>query len=160
MEYTVSSSTLDCQAHHPTVCRARLLPMSQPEHAFCPVYASIDLLQEKWTLHIVRALLVGPHGFNELGRAVGGVNTTTLTARLEHLERIGVVSKVVESTMPPRTRYSLTQAGHELQRVIDAIDGWGQKHMRPEFETPGANTIQAPKRRPGRASEPASTEPA
>jgi len=112
--------------------------MTRADHAFCPVYASIDLLQEKWTLHIVRALLTGPHGFNELGRAVGGVNTTTLSARLEHLERIGVVSKVIESTMPPRTRYELTLAGHELQVVIDAVDAWGRKHMRPESATPGA----------------------
>lgn len=114
--------------------------MSQADHAFCPVYASIELLQEKWTLHIVRALLTGAHGFNELARAVGGVNTTTLSARLDHLERIGVVSKVVESTMPPRTRYSLTQAGHELQQVVDAIDAWGRSNMRPELEAPGATT--------------------
>lgn len=123
--------------------------MPQADPVFCPVYASIDLLQEKWTLHIVRALLTGPHGFNELARAVGGVNTTTLSARLEHLERIGVVSKVVESTMPPRTRYSLTKAGHELQQVVDAIDAWGRNHMRPELEAPGAtaagNAVTAPR---------------
>ena len=67
----------------------------------CPVYDSIELLQEKWVLHIVRALLEGPHGFNELGRAVGGANTTTLSQRLDHLERLGLVSKTIESTMPP-----------------------------------------------------------
>lgn len=96
---------------------------------FCPVYQSIQLLQEKWVLHIVRALLSGPHGFNELARAVGGVNTTTLSLRLEQLERLGLLSKTVESTMPPRSRYQLTDAGLELQKVIDAIDGWARSHM-------------------------------
>lgn len=95
----------------------------------CPVHDTIDLLQEKWVLHIVRALLSGPHGFNELGRAVGGANTTTLSSRLEHLERLGLVAKTVESTMPPRTRYELTEAGNELQSVIDAIGGWAKRHM-------------------------------
>lgn len=99
------------------------------ERSYCPVYDSIELLQEKWVLHIVRALLAGPHGFNELGRAVGGANTTTLSQRLEHLERVGLVDKTVESTMPPRTRYELTAAGRELQAIIDAIDTWARRHM-------------------------------
>lgn len=104
--------------------------MPADDHAFCPVHDSIDLLQEKWVLHIVRALLDGPRGFNELSRAVGGVNTTTLAARLERLEREGVVSKTVESTMPPRTRYELTDGGVALQGVIDAIAEWARTHLK------------------------------
>jgi DNA-binding HxlR family transcriptional regulator len=99
------------------------------EHNFCPVHDSIDLLQEKWVMHIVRALLEEGRGFNDLSRSVG-VNAATLSQRLEKLERLGVVDKVVESTMPPRTHYSLTEAGRELQLVIDAIDTWARKHMK------------------------------
>lgn len=106
------------------------IAMSAHDHSLCPVYDSIDLLQEKWVLHIIRALLEAPHGFNELGRAVGGVNTSTLATRLERLEREGIVAKTVESTMPPRTRYELTEAGVALQGVIDAIDSWARTHMR------------------------------
>lgn len=98
-------------------------------HEFCPIYKSIDLLQEKWTLHIVRSLLSGPKGFNELGRDIGGCNPTTLTQRLERLEASGIVAKEVQSTMPPRTRYSLTQAGLALQEVIDAVEHWGHKYL-------------------------------
>lgn len=104
--------------------------MSAETGAWCPVYSSIELFQEKWVLHIVRALLGGPHGFNELSRAVGGANTTTLSQRLEHLERLGIVDKTVESTMPPRTRYELTHAGRELEGIIAAIDSWARAHMR------------------------------
>ncbi|MBW6455249.1 MAG: helix-turn-helix transcriptional regulator [Trueperaceae bacterium] len=104
--------------------------MAIEDHTFCPVHDSIELLQEKWVLHIVRALLDGPRGFNELSRAVGGVNTTTLSARLERLEREGVVSKTVESTMPPRTRYELTEGGVALQGVIDAIGDWAHTHLK------------------------------
>jgi len=97
---------------------------------FCPVHASIDLLQEKWVLHIIRALLAGPRGFNAIARDVGGVNTATLAQRLEKLEGLGVISKEVESTMPPRTRYELTEAGYELQDVIASIDSWARKHIK------------------------------
>jgi len=115
--------------------------MSSHDGDFCPVYDSIQLLQEKWVLHIVRALLAGPHGFNELARAVGGVNTTTLSNRLEHLERLGVVSKTVESTMPPRSRYELSSSGAALHEVIEAIDAWARTHMRrcKEIEAAGAH---------------------
>jgi DNA-binding HxlR family transcriptional regulator len=104
--------------------------MNPVEHDACPVVESIDLLQEKWMLHIIRALLDGPRGFNELARAVGGVNTTTLAARLERLEREGIVTKTIESTMPPRTRYRLTPGGVELQDVIEAIDRWARTYLR------------------------------
>ncbi len=99
------------------------------DHAFCPVYEAINVLQEKWTLHIVRTLLGGASGFNELARAVGGCNPTTLTQRLERLESLGLVNKTVLSVMPPRTTYALTDAGVELHEVVDAIDGWARKNL-------------------------------
>ena len=98
-------------------------------HDYCPVYKSIDLLQEKWTLHIVRSLLDSPKGFNELGRDIGGCNPTTLTQRLERLEDADIVEKTVQSTMPPRTRYALTEAGLALQKVINSIDDWGNRYL-------------------------------
>ncbi|PZA07585.1 MULTISPECIES: helix-turn-helix domain-containing protein [unclassified Meiothermus] len=99
------------------------------DHSFCPVYEAINVLQEKWTLHIIRILLDGPRGFNELSRAVGGCNPATLTQRLERLEGLGIVSKTIHSTMPPRTSYALTEAGQALQEVIEAIDHWGRKYL-------------------------------
>lgn len=100
------------------------------EQDFCPVHDSINLLQEKWTLHIIRSLLAHSRGFNEIARTVGGVNPTTLTQRLEHLEKHGLITKTVESTMPPRTRYELTEAGEELEQIIESISAWAAKHMR------------------------------
>ncbi len=96
---------------------------------YCPVHAAIQVLQEKWTLHIVRALLQGPMGFNELGRAVGGCNPATLKLRLDRLEELGILVRTVHSHMPPRTSYELARAGVDLQRVITAIDGWARDHL-------------------------------
>jgi DNA-binding HxlR family transcriptional regulator len=99
------------------------------EHTFCPVYAAINLLQEKWTLHIIRSLLEGSKGFNELRREVGGCNPSTLSERLETLVTHGVLLKTVQSTMPPRTSYELAPAGAALQDVVDAISAWGKSHL-------------------------------
>lgn len=80
-------------------------------------------------MHIVRALLEGPLGFNELGRTVGGCNPATLKVRLDHLEDLGLLRRTVHSQMPPRTSYELAPAGVDLQRVIDAIDAWAREHL-------------------------------
>src|SRR5580692_12476810 len=99
------------------------------EREYCPVHEAIQVLQEKWTMHIVRALLDGPLGFNELGRAVGGCNPATLKVRLDRLEDLGLVRRTVHSQMPPRTSYELAPSGVDLQRVIDAIDAWARQHL-------------------------------
>jgi len=104
-----------------------------PNRAFCPVYDSIELLQEKWTLHIIRALLGGPLGFNELGRTVGA-NPSTLAQRLERLEAVGIVVRTVHSHMPPRTSYALSGPGMELQSVIDALGCWATAHLKAPAE--------------------------
>jgi DNA-binding HxlR family transcriptional regulator len=117
--------------------------------AFCPIYGSIDLLQEKWTLHIIRALLQGPLGFNELGRKVGA-NPSTLAQRLEHLEEVGIVERTVQSVMPPRTSYALSPAGMELHTVIDALACWAAAHLKAPAEcatssTSGSDLLQTTK---------------
>ncbi|GGR48591.1 hypothetical protein GCM10008959_07140 [Deinococcus seoulensis] len=91
-------------------------------------------------LHIVRALLNGEKGFNELARAVGGCNSATLTQRLEHLETLALISKRTEDTQGKLARsvYTLTPAGLELQSVIDAIDTWAVTHLNTPAPAPAA----------------------
>jgi DNA-binding HxlR family transcriptional regulator len=114
-----------------------LASMTTPASSFCPVYQAIGVLQEKWVLHIVRALLTGNRGFNELSRVVGGCNSATLTQRLEHLESLGIISKATDADVPgklARSIYALSPAGRELQTVIDAIGTWGKDHLRAPDE--------------------------
>jgi DNA-binding HxlR family transcriptional regulator len=105
------------------------LMIAAKDHSLCPIYEAINLLQEKWTLHIIRSLLESPRGFNELSRLVGGCNPATLAQRLDHLEQLGIIKKTIHSTMPPRTSYALSDSGHALQDVVSAIAAWGQQHL-------------------------------
>ncbi len=95
----------------------------------CPAVQAISILQEKWVLYIVRALLEHPKGFNELRRAIGNCNPSTLSERLEMLERHGILKKTIESYMPPRTSYELTEAGFAMQQVIAEIDCWARRYL-------------------------------
>jgi DNA-binding HxlR family transcriptional regulator len=90
--------------------------------------AAFGLLQEKWVLSIVYVLMRGPIGFNEVGRGAGSVNAATLAQRLSRLEAAGLVKKTVQSTMPPRTSYELTESGRALRPVIEALSKWSDRH--------------------------------
>src|SRR5262249_3441706 len=96
----------------------------------------ILLLQEKWVMLIVHKLMEGPIGFCELNRQARGVNTTTLSQRLDLLEESGIITKTIHSYMPPRTSYELTSAGKALGPVLDAIEKWSKTWL-PENKSGG-----------------------
>ncbi len=103
-------------------------PSCGPNDLACPVSRAIAVLQEKWVLHIVHALLDGPRGFNELGREVGGCNPTTLTQRLARLEEAGLVTRVHDEG-GGRSAYALTDAGAALEEVFGAIRSWSTRYL-------------------------------
>ncbi len=105
-------------------------PITTEQPELCPAIKAIGILQEKWVLYIVRALLENPKGFNELRRAIGNCNPSTLSERLEMLEKNGIIVKTIESTMPPRTNYQLSSAGIALQNVIAEIDTWSRQYLK------------------------------
>jgi DNA-binding HxlR family transcriptional regulator len=85
---------------------------------FCPVARSLDVLGERWTLLIVRSLLMGPQRYTDLRHALPGIATDLLTARLRTLEQAGYVERH-ELPRPARvTVYQLTDSGRQLGRVV------------------------------------------
>jgi DNA-binding HxlR family transcriptional regulator len=93
--------------------------MGASYHQFCPVAKAMELLDERWTLLLVRELLVGPAGFNELRRGLPRMSPTLLTKRLAQLVRAGVVERI------DGEGYRMTSAGAELLPVVEALGAWG-----------------------------------
>lgn len=89
---------------------------------FCPMSKAMELLDERWTLLVVRELLLGSRHFNELRRGVPKMSPALLSKRLKSLTRAGVVERTV---IDGRTNYSLTTCGLELGEVVDALGRWG-----------------------------------
>jgi DNA-binding HxlR family transcriptional regulator len=96
--------------------------MSASYHQFCPVSKAMELLDERWTMLVVRELVCGSEHFNELRRGLPRMSPTLLSRRLHELVRAGVVDRQVEGN---DVRYVLTQAGHELRTVVEALGAWG-----------------------------------
>lgn len=96
---------------------------------FCPVARAMELLDERWTLLVVRELLEGSRHFNELRRGVPKMSPSLLTKRLRTLTAAGVIERHEEVN---RVTYELTPAGRELHAVVEALGVWGTRWM-PEI---------------------------
>ena len=89
---------------------------------FCPVAKAMELLDERWTLLVLREMLAGSTHFNDLRRGNPKMSPTLLSKRLRTLERAGVVQRTVEDG---RTSYTLTASGEELRGVVESLGAWG-----------------------------------
>ena len=94
----------------------------------CSVAGALDVIGEKWSLLVVRELILGVHRFNEIA-ANTGAPRDILTARLRRLEDLGVVERRAYSERPPRYEYVLTKAGRDLRPVVMALKHWGDTHV-------------------------------
>ncbi|MGH1565465.1 winged helix-turn-helix transcriptional regulator [Mumia sp. DW29H23] len=96
--------------------------MGAPYHQFCPVAKAMELLDERWTLLLVRELVIGSQHFNDLRRGLPRMSPTLLSKRLGQLVRAGIVDKQVDGN---DVRYVLTPAGEELRVVVESVGMWG-----------------------------------
>jgi len=84
----------------------------------------MELLDERWTLLVLRELMMGSRHFNELRRGVPRMSPTLLSKRLHQLVRAGIVDRRTDGT---EVHYVLTPAGQELQPVVEALGVWGTR---------------------------------
>jgi DNA-binding HxlR family transcriptional regulator len=107
---------------------------------FCGLAHAVDLLGERWTLLIVRELILAPRRYGELQAALPGIGTNLLAARLKSLEANRVVQR---TTLPPPANvavYELTESGKELLPLVGGLALWG---MRLLDDQPGGETARA-----------------
>lgn len=94
----------------------------------CPVARTLDLIGERWTILILRDLLLqGPRRFQDFQDSLTGVAPNILSARLKALEENGLVTRRVYSERPVRLEYLLTERGRSLGPVLKALRDWGNR---------------------------------
>jgi DNA-binding HxlR family transcriptional regulator len=93
---------------------------------YCPITRAVEVLGERWSILIVRDMLLGSTRFNELSRGNPGLSRTLLSKRLRQLERAGIVRHVGDE-------YLLTEAGQDLRPVVLGFGEWG---ARWQFDDP------------------------
>jgi DNA-binding HxlR family transcriptional regulator/putative sterol carrier protein len=96
---------------------------------YCGVARGLDLIGDRWTLLLVRDLLLGPKRYTDLLDGLPGIGTNLLAARLRDLEAAGLVERRVLPPPAGSTVYQLTEAGEALQPVLIAIGRWGARFL-------------------------------
>jgi DNA-binding HxlR family transcriptional regulator len=94
---------------------------------FCPVAIATEVLGGRWTLLVMRELILGTTRFNDLRRGVPRMSPALLSKRLKELEVAGLINKVASKQEPGILEYHLTPAGRELGPIIKAIGDWGHR---------------------------------
>src|SRR5947208_8619564 len=97
----------------------------------CPVARTIDIIGERWTILILRDLLLeGSRKFQDFERSLAGISPNTLSARLKRLEEAGIVERHFYEQHPPRAEYTLTAKGRSLGPVLKALLEWGRANTK------------------------------
>src|SRR5580692_10968740 len=107
----------------------KLWSSQMKNHFGCPVQATSNVMAGKWKVLIVWHLGFGSRRFAEIRDLLPGVSEKVLTAQLRELEQDGVLLRLVTECVPPRVDYKLSDAGLELIPVMEAMCGWGTKHL-------------------------------
>lgn len=93
---------------------------------FCPVAVAAEILCTRWTVVLLRELVVGSTRFNDLRRGVPRMSPALLSQRLKELEAAGIVEHDAAG------EYRLTAAGRELEPLVEAFGKWGQRWVETE----------------------------
>ncbi|MGI5414082.1 winged helix-turn-helix transcriptional regulator [Streptomyces chartreusis] len=99
--------------------------MSRSYEQTCFVARALDVLGERWTLLIVRELVLGPRRYGDLLDALAGIGTNLLAARLKHLERHNVLYRKPLPGPGRAAAYALTDRGEALIPVLASLAEWG-----------------------------------
>lgn len=94
---------------------------------YCPIAKTAEIIGDRWSILILRDMLVGTDRFNDLARGLPGLSRNLLASRLRHLTASGLVSR-------SDGRYILTDAGLDLRPVVFAMAEWGAKWAFPDPE--------------------------
>ncbi|MGM7645587.1 winged helix-turn-helix transcriptional regulator [Nocardia sp. JW2] len=97
--------------------------------AECPARKLLDRISDKWVSLAVNALADGPQRYSDLQRRLASVSQKMLTQTLRNLERDGLITRTVRPSVPVRVDYQLTELGHSLLPVMQAVKTWAEQHM-------------------------------
>ncbi len=104
--------------------RAKTRPRSR-----CPIAASLDLVGDRWSLVIIRDMLVGKARFADFLASSERITSSVLADRLERLKEAGIVSRAAYQTQPERFEYTLTEKGRALLPVLQSFCRWGNQYI-------------------------------
>ncbi|WP_086852819.1 winged helix-turn-helix transcriptional regulator [Amycolatopsis kentuckyensis] len=96
---------------------------------FCGLARALEIVGERWSLLVVRDLMLGPKRFTDLQQTLPRIPVSILTSRLNELEESGVVRRRVLSQLDAGVVYELTEYGCELDHIVLDLALWGARSL-------------------------------
>jgi DNA-binding HxlR family transcriptional regulator len=97
------------------------------ERSSCPITNVLDLLGDKWTLLVIRDLVLGKRRYQEFLASPEAIASNILAERLNRLTAAGLIKRRAYQRNPIRYEYLLTEKGKALEPILEAIIVWGKK---------------------------------
>jgi DNA-binding HxlR family transcriptional regulator len=116
--------TLD-RAHLADYAKGVSTPKRRAYHQYCGAARALDVVGERWTLLIVRNLLLGPRRYSDLLTELPGITTNLLAKRLKEMTAAGLIEHDLASPPPRAELYALTARGRALEPVLLDLVRWG-----------------------------------
>ncbi len=107
---------------------------SRSYNQFCALAYALDFVGDRWTLLVIRELLVGPRRFKDLLDGLPGISTNLLSERLKSLEQQGILSRRVLPPPAGSTVYELTSSGRALEKSMLELGKWGSQFLPTSLE--------------------------
>ncbi|KZB84137.1 winged helix-turn-helix transcriptional regulator [Amycolatopsis regifaucium] len=104
---------------------------------FCGLARALEIIGERWSLLVIRDLVLGPKRFDELQQGLPKIPTSILSTRLNELEQHGVVQRRVLSQLDAGVVYELTEYGNDLDQILLQLGLWGARSL----TEPAANDL-------------------
>jgi DNA-binding HxlR family transcriptional regulator len=101
------------------------MTMRRTYHQFCGFASALDVIGERWTLLIIRELLMGPRRYSDLLADLPGLGTNLLAERLKFLVDKGVIAQTGMRDAGSRLGYRLTETGEALRPIVLGLARWG-----------------------------------
>lgn len=95
----------------------------------CPIACTLDIIGDKWTLLVIRDLLLGRSRFKDFAASPEGIATNILADRLTRLVDQGLVERRPSADQVGRDTYRLTRKGKSLKPVVTAMTKWGLENV-------------------------------
>jgi DNA-binding HxlR family transcriptional regulator len=120
----MNETKLQEKINHPETTPAECKGMMKP------IRDSLDVLNGKWKLPILVALLHGDKRFKQISKEISGITDKMLSKELKDLEMNQLISRTVHNAYPPVVEYSITEHGLSLQNVLLELQKWGSEHRK------------------------------
>ena len=96
----------------------------------CNIAQTLNIIGDKWTLLILRQLMLGHKTYKEMQEGLEGIPSNLLSERLKTLEADELITAQLYQNHPPRYKYLLTESGAALADIFYSLLMWGEKHVK------------------------------